>query len=103
MTDKHKLIIGGVVCILLPLMGGIIGYSQKECPKPDRALYDSLAAENKYLSESAARAIAIADSLASAEPKEVPVKVIYKKHALRLSDNPSLDTLRAILLRSPSE
>lgn len=103
MTDKHKLIIGGVVVVLLPLIGGIVGYSQKECPKPDRALYDSLAAENRFLSESAAKAVAIADSLASREPEETPTKIIYKKHALRLTNNASLDTLRGILLRRPEE
>lgn len=107
MKPLHRILTGLAILIILPLAGGIVGYSQKECPTFDQFKYDSLVQVNAELEADAKVLMDFADSLATQDSirqaEAEPVKVIYKRHAKSLSTNPSLDTLRGILLAEPTE
>jgi hypothetical protein len=103
----NKILIGLAILIILPVAGGIVGYSQKECPEFDQFRYDSLVQVNAELEADAAVLMELADSLATADSirqaASEPAKVIYKKHALRLSTDTDLDELQRLLLAEPAE
>ena len=107
MTLQNKILIGAAVLIVLPLAGGLVGYSQKECPDFDQFRYDSVEYANGKLSYEATYWKDIAEELrkqdSARQADREPVKTIYKRHEARLSVDPDLDTLRSILLAAPTE